>query len=214
MVVVLVVYGRDDHVPPTRPTASEPHVGAQHHSAEKHEGDKPAPMQVFVDAKVGDWNAYETSTQLATGRPTVKTWIVTVEAADEDSVSVVRSERNSSLDPPIVTREKRPRKNVTIDNLVGNDPAQWTLKGLTIADDPHQTGGRTFAAKKLTFALIAPLDRNKRSTAEAWFSSEVPGDGMVETRQTVEGTGLVFTNRLLGFGTASAVTWGTKPDGL
>ncbi len=213
MVVVFVLYGTEDHAPPTKPQASEPHAGAQHHSNEKHEGDQPSPLPVFANANVGDWTAYETSTTLADGRPTVKTSIVTIEATDDETVTIVRNERSSSLEPPVITRGTRSRKRTTIDELVTNNPAEWTLHSLVISDEPHDVGGRTFAAKKLAFGLTAPLGRTT-SAVEAWFSSDVPGDGMLELRQTLGGTRLVVANRLLGFGTASAITWGSKPDGL
>jgi hypothetical protein len=209
MIVTLVVYLRDDASPP-KSTSSAPHVGAQHHTAEKHEGDARASIQPLAMAKAGDWLAYETQTTFGTTAPMRTTTLVTIEAVDDRLVTLTRREHVASLEPPTVTRVTRPRENPTIDELVGNSAAEWTLHGLTQSDEPHEVGGRTFTAKKLVFTLTNPLDPTKRATVEAWFSAEVPIEGLVEARQEL-GRSLRVTNRLLGFGTSSATTWGVKP---
>jgi hypothetical protein len=212
MIGVLFVYGlRGDA--PVKPS-SESHTGAQHHRAEPHEGDKAWALPAFVDARVGDWIAFEATTQLANARPQVTAELVTVEAVDDKQVTLVRSERENSLDPPQTRRTSLPRQGITIDQLFGNDQKQWTLFGLAIRDESHEVSGRSFEAKRVSYSLIDPLAPTKRAQVELWVSPAVPLDGIVELRQIFEGTSLSVTRRLIGFGTAEAITWGKKPDGL
>src|SRR5262249_12560751 len=143
MVFVLLKYAMPRDEPPPRWPTRQPHAGATHHTEEKHQGNTLAPLQVFATSKVGDWEAFETTTQLGNGNagpPTTKSLIV-VEAADDKQVTLLRSERESSLTPPLTARDQRPREGLTIDALVGKDASQWTLYGLTISDDVHELGG-------------------------------------------------------------------------
>ena len=45
-----------------------------------------------------------------------------------------------------------------------------------------------------------------------WIAQDVPAGGLVELRQMFEDSPLKVTQRLIGFGTAGATTWGKKPD--
>ena len=215
MVFVLLKFATPrDEPPPTRPVAAQPHAGATHHTEEKHEGNKLAPLQVFATSKVGDWHAFDTTMQLANSRPTTTTSLIVIEAADDKQVRLLRSERESSLTPPNTARDQRPREGLTIDALAGKDANQWTLYGLTISDDVHEVGGRSFKCKKLVFSLDNPMDAKQHAEVEMWISDEVPAGGLVELHQSFAHMQLTMTHRLVGFGDAKSTAWGKKPDGL
>src|SRR5690242_5093188 len=119
MVLVILKFATPrDEPPPTRPVGAQPHAGATHHTEEKHEGNTLSPMQVFATSKVGDWEAFETTMQVAAsgGPPTTKSLTV-VEAVDDKQVTLLRTERESSLSPPNTARDQRPRQGLTIDAL-------------------------------------------------------------------------------------------------
>lgn len=215
MIYVLVVYGlRDERPRAPASSENEPHAGTQHHSAEKHEGDALAPVQPAVRAVVGAWAAHAQTTRFASAPPSTVSIMQRVEAVTDADITVVRTERENGLTPPTSTRDQRPRQGLTIDRLAGNTATEWTVFGVTTTDEARVIDGRTFACKKLTFELISPLDRRKRGRVEMWISDEVPIDGVVEARQTLEGMSLERSSRLVGFGTADTITWGKKLDGL
>lgn len=217
MIVVIAMYGlRDDQAAaPTKSGDGQLHVGGKHHAAEPHEGGKLAPLQLFAGSTVGEWHAFETLTELGSTEPRkTKTNLVRIDSVDDKQVTLSQSEREGSLTPATSERGERPRQGLTIDQLTGNATQSWTLFGLTITDDVHAIGDRSFACKKLSFTLQDPLDAKKRAQVEMWISAEVPAGGLVELRQTFTQPGLAVTQRLLGFGTADATTWGTKPEGL
>jgi len=201
-------------VAPTAPGMSEPHAGAEHHANDASADGQLAPLQPFENAKVGDWIAIEMSSQLGNARPKVSKVLLTVVAADDKMVTLERKVREASLVPPEITRSQRPRKNLTIGELAGNRPGEADLRELGVTDDKHDAGGRTFACKKLTFAMMTDLGKTRFADVEMWISSEVPVDGLVEIKQRFARTSLVVTNRLVGFGNGTAVAWGAKPDGL
>jgi hypothetical protein len=216
LVVGLVIYGlRDDEAAaPTRSGPPQSHAGAQHHTAEKHVGTTLSPLQLFAGSVVGEWHAYESFTEQtdAPPRKTMTTMLI-VDAVDDKHVTITKHERPDSLTPPTKTTDQRPRQGLTIDALAGNQKQQWTLYGLTITDDVRDVG-RAFKCKKLVFSLVDPTDRKKQATAELWISDEVPAGGLVELRQSFAGMPFGVNLRLIGFGTATATTWGKKPEDL
>jgi hypothetical protein len=213
MVVVLYMFGlrRDDDAAPTKAVDSQPHAGTKHFTAAPHEGDAAAPLQVFAHSAAGDWHAYEQFTEDGAPRKTL-TALVRVDAVDDKQVTLTKTERESSLSPPAKRSEQRPRAGLTIDQLAGNAAKEWTLYGLTIADEAHEVGGRSFKCKKVRFSLQDPLDKSKQATVEMWISDEVPGGGFVELEQSFANMPFSVKQTLVGFGTATATTWGTKPD--
>jgi len=216
MIYVLVVFGlRGDNAPaPTTPAGSQPHAKAAHHTAEPHEGGKPAPIQVFAGSVVGEWIAFESIKQLAGSAPKPIANVIEVEAVDDKQVTLVHSLRENRINAATNDRVSLPRQGLTLDQLIGNDAALWTIYGVTISDDVHEVDGRAFKCKKLSFSMQNPVDLAHGAKVEAWISEEVPAGGLVELRQLFPETRLESTQRLIGFGTAAAITWGKKPDGL
>ncbi|HEY5944513.1 MAG TPA: hypothetical protein VIV40_03440, partial [Kofleriaceae bacterium] len=76
---------------PLTPTgsANEPHAGAQHHTADKppHEGGALAPIQVFANSKVGDWQAYRITTESSIAPTFHASGIIRITKADDKLVS-------------------------------------------------------------------------------------------------------------------------------
>lgn len=218
MIYVLVTYGlRED--PPPKSMDSQPHAGAEHFTAASvaHQGDRPSPLEVYADSKVGDWQAYRVTTESSLA-PTITATVVARIA--EVSDATVRRTFAGRLDATGEVRddrdEERPRRGLTIDQLTGNDVGGWTIHDLRVTEESHEIGGRSFACKKLDYASDDPLIDNKQTHAELWISAEVPAGGLVEEReiQQMPTMRFVITKQLIGFGDASGTTWGTRPDGL
>jgi hypothetical protein len=223
MIAVLFKYGCDNHAPPptTKPASSQPHVGAQHHTAAtdegKHMGGELAPLQVFATAKVGDWAAYRIINRSSLlPEEIVATKLAVITAATDATVTI---EHKGRVDKDQHKREswtqERPRQGLTIDQLTGNDVSKWQLIDVKTSDDPHAVGGRTFKSKQIAYAAIDPLFPTKKVRVTYWYSDEFPL-GLVEERdiQDLDAVHIEQLTELIGFGTASATTWGTKPDGL
>jgi hypothetical protein len=219
MIVVLFKYGLRDDPPPK---SSQPHAGAQHHTAAvdpiagTHMGGQPAPIQVFAKAQVGDWAAYRIinrSTLFAEDIPTIL--IKRVTAADDRTVTIEHKGRMEKGDKREEWTREYPRQGLTLDQLVGNDVSEWRLFDVKTSDDTHEVGGRAFKCKQITYAAIDPLFPNKKVRVTYWYSDELPG-GLVEERdiQDLDTTHMEQLTQLIGFGTATATTWGTKPDGV
>jgi hypothetical protein len=218
MIYALVTYGlRDD--PPPKSTDLQPLAGEDHVPAglPAHAGGTLSPIQVFANAKVGDWQAYSVTTESSLGPTFHATGIVTITELDDREVKrgfvgriAETGERREQQ------YEGRPRAGLTIDQLTTNDVGGWTIHDLVITDDVHEIGGRSFKCKKISYASEDPLFPNKRTRTELWISDEVAAGGLVEERevQDMPSAHFVITQRLLGFGNASGTTWGTKPDGL
>jgi hypothetical protein len=223
LIVVIVKYGLGDD--DARKPNGQLHVGTEHHTAElpgtggkpAHDGDKPSPIEVYANAKVGDWRAYTVKSEWSTQPPIRATAMTRIREVTDQQI--VRS-FSGRLDETEETRpdrdERRPRRGLTIDQLTGNDIGGWTIYDLVITDEDHTVGGRTFKCKKLTYASNDPLVPSKRTRTVLWISAEVPVDGVVEEREIQDMPGVTFiqTQTLIGFGTAGATTWGEKPEGL
>jgi hypothetical protein len=110
--------------------------------------------------------------------------------------------------------ETYPRANLTLERITGLDIGKWTLLSPTVADEDHALDGCTFHTKEVTYASRDPMFPTKRTTTDLWLSPEVRG-GLVEQHevQDLAEQDLHFdmTKTLIGFGTGSATTWGTKP---
>ena len=131
MAYVLVTYGlRDDSPPPTSKTTEQAHAGAQHFTAEKpeHEGGKPSPIQVWENAKVGEWRAYKVITETTLAATITATAMTRIREVQDKQV--IRS-FNGRIDATGEVRndrdEERPRQGLTIDQLTGNDVGGWTI---------------------------------------------------------------------------------------
>ncbi len=219
LIAVVAKYGLRDADRPRDPAAAQPHTGTQHFGSEhpEHEGGKPSPLQVFASAKVGDWLAYRVVTESSLAPTITATGIESVTAAND---TMVTRSFNGRVDATGEVRrdrqDERPRKDLTLDQLTGNDVGGWTIYEVAIADDTHEVGGRTFKCKKISYSSRDPLIPNKRTHTDLWISSEVPVGGLVEERelQDMPEASFVITKQVIGFGTATSTTWGTKPDGL
>jgi hypothetical protein len=230
MVVVLVKYGvRDDPTPETKPSVApapsipggtplgntlpgsaaidvnDPHQGAKHHTEEAppDESNQPVPIDVFAAAKVGDWNAFESTIETSLApKPTLATSVVTLTSVDDKQIV-----RTTSGEPP--KTELMPRRP-TLGQLAINNAAAWTIHGVTISDDVREVGGRSFKCKKISFDSRSSEEPARRNHTEMWISDEVPAGGVVEYRVD-EGADFKLTRRLVGFGDAKTTRWGKKP---
>jgi hypothetical protein len=227
LVVVILKYGLGDEESPK--PSGQLHTGTAHHTAElpgsggkpAHDGGKPSPIEVYANTKVGDWRAFTVKSEWSTKPVATATVLARVHEVDDKQVVLSIHGRidDTTLDDAKQrhdTRdERRPRQGLTIDQLTGNDVGGWTIYNLVIADDDHTVGGRTFKCKKLTFSSDDPLIPAKRTRTELWISDEVVG-GIVEEREMQDMPNMTFvqTKVLIGFGTADATSWGTKPEGL
>lgn len=217
MIYVLIGYLREDHGAPTTgttttapaiPASSDPPPSAP--SSDSH----PAPLEVWQNAKLGDWYAYNyvTASKLRTFHSTV---LVTVTAATDTSITTAfRGKVAETGETRDQAGDELPRSNLTLERLIGFDTSKWTLLSVTVDDADHEVGGRTFHTKKVTYTSKDPMFPTKKTTTDLWLSTEVPG-GLVEEHevQDLVEQDLHFdmTKTLIGFGTEAATTWGTKP---
>jgi hypothetical protein len=215
VVIARYVFGEDS---PTS-SSSQPHVGAKHFTEEKpaHEGAKLAPIQVYANAKVGDWRAYRVTTESSLApaiSATVLTWIS--KTTDQNVIRSFKGRVDATGEVRSDRDEDRSREKLTIDQLTGNDVGGWTIYDLAITDDERTVGGLTFKCKKISYSSNDPLLPNKKTRTEMWISADVPAGGIVEEREVQEMPNMRFvqTQKLLGFGDAAGASWGTKPEGL
>lgn len=223
MIATILWYGQQEQNAPSPAAAGQqPHVGAQHHTAESadpsaHKGGEPSPIQVLAKAKVGDWRAYRVTTEV-TDKPTITATaiarVTTVTATSATIAMTGRVENTKEIQKS--PEDVRPLQGLTIDQLTGNDIGGWTIYDLSITDEPHEVGGRTFKCKKLSYASKDPMFPTKNTRTELWISDEVPAGGIVEEReiQQLDAMRFAITQTLLGFGDATTTAWGEKPDGL
>lgn len=221
MAFVLFTYGlRDDSPPPTSKKTEQPHAGAQHFTAEKpeHEGGKLSPLQVYENAKVGEWRAYNVITESSLAQTFHAIGLETITKVDDKTVSREFSGRvEETGQEQKRPYEDRPRQGLTIDELTTNDVGGWTIYELSITDEDHAIGGRTFKCKKLSYASNDPMFPSKRTHTDVWISAEVLGGGIVEEREVQEmpEARFVITQQLIGFGPDDkTTTWGERPAGL
>lgn len=219
LIAVVAKYGLRDDDRPRDPEASHPHTGAEHFGADQpaHEGGTQSPLQVFADAKVGDWIAYRVTTESSLAPTVTATGIERITNVDATKVERAFSGRIDATGELHGKRyEDRPRNGLTLDQLTTNDVGGWTIYEVAVSDDVHEVGERRFPCKKISFSSRDPLFPKKRTRTDLWISSEVPAGGLVEEREVQElpEVRFVITKQLLGFGDASATSWGTKPEGL
>lgn len=223
MGVVLFKYAGGGDSPPTNAASSQPHAGAEHHTAEpapeavKHMGGQLAPIQVFAKAQVGDWAAHRiTNRSSLLERDLVAIRISRVTAATDATVTIEHKGRMETGEGKREewTQERR-RAGLTIDQLVGNDVSDWRLIDVQTSDDSHEAGDRTFKCTQIAYAAIDPMFPSKKVRVTYWYTDEFVG-GLVEERdiQDLESVHIEQLTQLIGFGTATTTTWGTKPDGL
>ncbi len=184
-------------------------------TAPKQAGAHPAPLELFADAKVGDWYAYRVVNAGSLGgiQSTVLTWVTAVDAS-----TVTRTWRgrlDTTGDEHSGHPETFPRAGLTLERLDGDDIGGWTLADLAVTDDVHVVGDHRFACKKIAFASSDPMFARKHTHSDLWISAEVPAGGLVAKReeQHLDAMTFVITEELIGFGTASGTTWGTRPTG-
>jgi hypothetical protein len=219
LIALVAKYGLRDDVPPRDPEASQPHTGAAHFDEIQptHEGGTRSPLQVFSDAKVGDWIAYRVITESSIAPTVTATAIERITNVDATKVGRSFAGRIDATGEVGSKRyEDRPRQDLTLDQLAANDVAGWTIYEVAVSDDVHEVGGRQFKCKKISFSSRDPLTPKKRMRTDLWISDQVPAGGLVEEREVQELSDVrsVITKQLIGFGNASTTTWGTKPKGL
>jgi hypothetical protein len=206
MVVVIVQYGmsEDEGAAASHPEDSRPHGGGV-----------VLPIQPFATAKIGDWKAYNTVTESSVAPTVTATAIERMTKVDDKTVSrelVGKVEQTS--DVRHVVYEDRPRHGLTLDQLTTNDGGEWTIYNVSIVDDAHVVGGRTFKCKRISYDSTDPMIATKRTHTDLWISDEIPVDGVVEEIEVQEMPSMHFrmTKQTVGFGTATTTTWGTKPQ--
>ena len=205
----------DAHPPPPRhapATASAPSAGSGAH---------PAPFEVFANARVGEWAAWAVVNGMPTGEiRTMRVDQISSLTPDEvviTSSGVIETPGVVALEGKtgdvVTRRDTFPRSHLTLEHLTGHYRGSWTLHDIEISDDDHEVGGRTFHCKKIVLEVDDPMIPSKRTHEEAWYSLDVPAGGLVEARETAQMPGLDFTQtlRLVGYGSADATTWGTRP---
>ncbi len=178
-------------------------------------GAHPAPREVFADARVGDWYAYRVINQGVLGDIRA-TAMVAITAATPDTVTRgLRGRLDATGEEKPQPSDTFPRAGLSLERLTGADIGEWTLSGITVVDEAHTVGGRTFACTRISFASADPLFPEKRTHTDLWISAEVPAGGLVEEHEVQHLGDLTFelTTQVTGFGTAAGTTWGTRPTG-
>jgi hypothetical protein len=177
------------------------------------EGAHPAPIEAFQHAREGDWYAYRVVNAGSFGgfTSTVVAWISA--QTDAQVTRSVRGRLENTGEERTGRDEHFPRRGLTVERLTGKDIGEWPIFAVTVADEARAVGGRTFACKKIVFHSKDPMFPNKRTRTELWISPEVPGGGFVAERevQHMDSMSFEITQELIGFGTASGATWGTRP---
>jgi hypothetical protein len=180
-------------------------------------GPHPAPFEAYAHARLGDWYAY----RVVTNGPAMHdvgaiavTWI-TAAAADHVSTSF-HGRIESTGEEESGHDEDFPRAGLSLERLTGDDVGGWTLRDVTFTDERHTIRGRTFACTKISFASQDPMFPAKLTHTDLWISAEVPVGGLVAEHEVQDLDRMHFdmTKELVGFGTATATTWGARPTGL
>src|SRR5262245_32309781 len=127
MGVVIVKVGLRDEpaAPPPKPGDNQAHTKAAHHTEDKHEGGMPAPLQVFANANLGDWQVIRVTTATSLAPTITSLTIVRTVAVDDTQVKrefVGRIEEDGGNDIPQGEArkdwsEQRPRAGLTLDQL-------------------------------------------------------------------------------------------------
>jgi hypothetical protein len=188
---------------------NEPHAGTVHHTEEPHQGTTAVP-DLFATSRVGDWHAYESLIESSmTPKPVTNTTTVWVSAADDNQVTRVIG-GPTEADKATNQTDQVPRQGLTLDHLTTNAEL-WRIYEVSITDEDHTVGGRSFKCKKITYSSRKSDEPNRVSHTELWISDEVPAGGLVEQRDVHEGADFKLTRRLIGFGDAKTTRWGKKP---
>jgi hypothetical protein len=220
MIATILWYAKQEEKAPSPAGAgTQPHAGSLHHSAETpdHKGGDLSPIQVFANAKDGDWRAYRVTTEITDKQPITATALLHVSQVGAANVTLSGNGRiDATGEIQKQPEDVRPRQGLTIDQLTGNDIGGWTIYDVAITDEPHEVGGRTFKCKKISYASKDPMFPTKNTRTELWISDEVPAGGIVEEKeiQQLDAMRFAITQTLLGFGDATTTAWGQKPDGL
>jgi hypothetical protein len=193
MAFLLFDYGKHADSPAAKKNETSRPTEAQ------HRGGELAPIQVYAKVQVGDWIAYRVTTRSSLLPNEVSGLVLgRVTAATDTQVTIdYKAVGEKNIDRTEAWSEQQPRQNLTLDQLTDNTN-EWTMFDLLVTDDVHEIDGRAFTVR-----------------IELWYSDEV-ALGLVEDRD-VQGMPKFHseqTKRLIGFGTATATTWGTKPAGL
>jgi len=196
-----------------RGTATEPFPGTGASMPAPPAGDlHPAPVNVFADAAEGDWSAFQvhSRSELLDATSTVL-WQVT--SVSDDSVIVGGKGRLVGGKEQTLRDMVFPRSGLTLERLLELDYGEWTILTTKTSEEPHEVGGRTFECTKVVFTSRDPLFPGKQTETQIWFSRAVNGSGIVESREVQQLGEMRFeiTKTLIGFGTATATTWGERP---
>jgi len=195
--------------PPKSPEPPAPDGSATATSA-------PPPIEPYSHSQVGDWRAYDYSTRSSLGNFSSHV-IARVTAATADSVTVVLTGRlDQTGEQRTEPADTYPRTFGSIEKLV--EHADWKISDASVATEPHEVSGKTFACARISFAKSDPLFPNKRTHVDLWLSAEVPAGGVVEEHEIQQLDQMTFDMRsvLVGYGTGGGTTaaWGSHADGL
>jgi len=172
----------------------------------------PAPVNVFAKAVVGDWSAFriEHKSSLLEAGSTVL-WTVT--SADAVTVVVGGKGRLDTGEEKDLRDMTFPRSDLTLERLLEMDYSEWKILRAETGQEPHQVGGRSFDCTTVTFSSSDPLFPDKQTETQIWFSAEVTGSGIVESRevQLLGDMRFEITKTLVGFGSKEKTTWGERP---
>jgi hypothetical protein len=195
----------DDDAPPPRSSSSSSSQPTAHR----------VPIDLFASAHPGDWYAYQVVNGGPVGeiRTTAMVWIA---AERPDGVTrAARGRIDASGEERAIRSEDFPRAGLTLERLIGADRGGWTLTDVAVTDEIRVVGGRSFPCKRLSFGSTDPMFPRKRTHTDLWISRDVPAGGLVAEReeQHLDDQTFVITQELIGFGTASETSWGTRPAG-
>jgi hypothetical protein len=179
------------------------------------QGPHPAPVNVFTAAAVGDWSAFRVDNKSPLLEATT-TVLWTVTSANDDEVVVGGRGRLDTGEEKTLRDLVFPRADLTLERLLQMDYSGWKILQITSSEEVHEVGGRAFACTRVTFTSSDPLFPDKRTETRIWFSPEVTGSGIVESRevQLLGDVRFEITKTLIGFGNADKTTWGERPPSM
>jgi hypothetical protein len=176
----------------------------------------PPPFEPYAHSQPGDWRAYDYSTRSSLGNFSSHV-IARVTAATADSVTVVLTGRlDQTGEQRTEPADTFPRAFGSIEKLV--EHVDWKISDVSVATEPHEANGKTFACARISFAKSDPLFPTKRTHVDLWLSPDVPAGAVVEEHEVQQLDQVTFDMRsvLVGYGTGggATATWGSHADGL
>jgi hypothetical protein len=176
----------------------------------------PPPIEPYAHSQVGDWRAYDYTTRSSLGNFSSHA-IARVTAATADSVTLVLTGRlDQTGEQRTEPADVYPRAFGSIEKLV--EHSDWKIFDVSVATEPHEVNGKSFACARISFAKSDPLFPTKRTHVDLWLSADVPAGAVVEEHEVQQLEQVTFDMRsvLVGYGTGggTTATWGSHADGL